>query len=44
VALPRARDPPDLPDDFLEWAHWSLEASWCDTRAAAIAEAMRMGA
>jgi len=38
----RITNPPDLPDDFLDWSHWSCEASWCDTRAEAIREALRM--
>jgi hypothetical protein len=34
----------ELPDDFLEWQHWSLEESWHSTRAEAIAAAIRISA
>lgn len=31
-----------LPEDFLEWDYWQMEASSCRTRAEAIAEVERM--
>jgi len=37
----RVGNPPNLPDDFLEWSEWELCESWCETRADAIRAALR---
>jgi len=39
---PGASTPEEIAEDVEDWSNWTLEASWCETRAEAIAEALRM--
>jgi len=43
VSGPGASTAEEITEDLEGWDNWSLEASWCRSRAEAIAEAMRMG-